>query len=291
MKDEINTTDVLHGKVEEMNIEVERMWKVLQAKEAVLEDVLCNINQLPKHPMNTVLIQNILKSKVKQFENSNLIGIKCYIIWSALFLENICIAIEVENDTNHTILPSCAAVCNCDLSDTTTVIFDDMLTTQHIPPESKRTLLVSFRKGLLLGKQIILVLDCDFVTISDSYSDLAILSFFPSSIHSKQTRVVNVLKFDEPLENFSLSEIDDLSLKEGLKFYQCLYTCHFSKVLNITPSYLRIILRNIGKFREVDFGNWQLFIGETDTIWNNFVIYTNSLFMEDVSSQCRLFSK
>ncbi|VIO92488.1 Uncharacterized protein BM_BM13004 [Brugia malayi] len=228
MKDEINTTDVLHGKVEEMNIEVERMWKVLQAKEAVLEDVLCNINQLPKHPMNTVLIQNILKSKVKQFENSNLIGIKCYIIWSALFLENICIAIEVENDTNHTILPSCAAVCNCDLSDTTTVIFDDMLTTQHIPPESKRTLLVSFRKGLLL---------------------------------------------------------------EGLKFYQCLYTCHFSKVLNITPSYLRIILRNIGKFREVDFGNWQLFIGETDTIWNNFAIYTNSLFMEDVSSQCRLFSK
>ncbi|EJD75271.1 hypothetical protein LOAG_17553 [Loa loa] len=253
MKDDVDVTDVLHAKVDQMNAEVEKMKQVLQAKEAVLEDVLCSINQLPRHPFNTVLIKNILKSEVKQPESSNLNGFKCCIIWSALFLENICIAIEVENDTHHAVLPSCAAICNCDLSDTITVIFDGLLTTQYIPAESKRTLLVSFRKGLLLSKEIILVLDCDFVTVSDSYSDLAIVSFFSSDIRSKQTRIVNILNFDEPLEKFSLSEMDDLSLKEGMKLYQCLYACHFSMPLNIAPSYLRILIRNIGKFREVDF--------------------------------------
>lgn len=57
MKDEISVEDVLHEKVEQMNAEVERMSKVLHAKEAVLEDVLCTINQLPKHPANTILIR------------------------------------------------------------------------------------------------------------------------------------------------------------------------------------------------------------------------------------------
>ncbi|VBB25976.1 unnamed protein product [Acanthocheilonema viteae] len=291
IKGEIDMTDALHEKVEQMNAEVERMSKVLQAKEAVLENVLCAINQLPIHPVNTILIRNILRSEVKQSENCNLSGFKCYVVWSALFLENICIAIKVENDTHHIVLPVCAAMCNCDMSDTTTVIFDDLLTTQYIPPESKRTLLVSFRKGLLLSKQVILVLDCDFVTVSNPYSDLDILSFLPSSIHSRQTQIINILDLDESLKKYSLSEIDDLSLKEGLKLYQCLYACHFSKLLSITSAYLRTVLRNIGKFREIDFGDWQLFIGETDTIWNNFIIYANSLFTEGLSSQCRLFSK
>uniref|UniRef100_A0A158Q6Z6 FCP1 homology domain-containing protein n=1 Tax=Elaeophora elaphi TaxID=1147741 RepID=A0A158Q6Z6_9BILA len=213
MKDEVGITDVLHEKVGHMDAEVERMRKVLQAKEAVLEDVLCTINQLPRHPDNTVLIRNILKSEVKQSQNSNLSDFKCHTAWSALFLENICIAIIVENGTHYTVLPSCAAVCNCDVSDTTTVIFDDLLTTEYIPPESKRTLLVSFRKGFLLNKQVILVLDCDFVAMSDSYSDLAILSFLPSSIHSRQTQIVNILDLDESLKKYSLSEMDDLSLK------------------------------------------------------------------------------
>ncbi|CAG9532861.1 unnamed protein product [Cercopithifilaria johnstoni] len=291
MKDKIGMTDMLHEKVRQMDAEVEKMSKVLQAKEAVLEDVLCAINQLPKHPVNTILIRNILKSEVKQLESCTLSDFKCYIIWSALLLENICIAIKVENDTQYTILPACAALCNCDLSDTTTVIFDDLLTNQYIPPQSKRTLLVSFRKGLLLSKQVILALDCDFVIVSNSCSDLAISSFLPSNIHSKQTRIMSILDLNEPLKKYSLSEIDDLSLKEGLKLYQCIYACHFSKLLNITSSYLRTVLRNIGKFREVDFGDWQLFIGETDTIWNDFIIYANSLLTEGVLSQCRLFSK
>ncbi|KAM3722758.1 Argininosuccinate lyase [Dirofilaria immitis] len=243
-----------------MDDEVERLRKVLQAKEAVLEDVLCSINQLPRHPFNTILIHNVLKSEVKQSGSTNLDDFKCCISWSALFLENICIAVEVENDTHNSILPSCAAVCNHDLSDTTTIIFDDLLTAQYIPPKN-------------------------------SYSDLAILSFFPSNIRSKQTRIVNVLDLDKPLQNFALSEMDNLSLKEGLKLYQCLYACHFSKLLSITPSHLRNILCNIGKFREVDFGVWQLFIGKADTIWSNFIIYKNALFMEGLSYQCRLFSK
>uniref|UniRef100_A0A8R1Y0J8 Uncharacterized protein n=1 Tax=Onchocerca volvulus TaxID=6282 RepID=A0A8R1Y0J8_ONCVO len=288
---ETDIPDVLHEKVKQMDAEVERLRKVLQAKEAILDDVLCSINQLPKHPLNTNLIQNILNLELEQSENINLNGFKCCIAWSALFLDNICIAIKVENDTHHSILPSCAAICNCDLSDTVTIIFDDLLTTQYISPKSNRTLLVSFRKGLLLSKQIILVLDCDFVTISDSCSDLAILSFLPSSIRNKQMRIVNVLDFDEPLKSFALSEMDDLSLKEGLELYQCLYACHFSKLLNITPSHLRNVLHNIGKFREVDFGAWQLFIGEPDTIWNTFIIYVNSIFTEGLSFQCRLFSR
>lgn len=244
-------------------------------------------------------------------------------------------------------------------------------------PESKRTLLVSFQKGLLLSKQIILLLDCDFVTVSNSYLDLAILSFLPSNVHNRQTRIIDILDLDEPLKKYSLSEMDDLSLKgffilvfiasfylnigffylwttnislaffiifetqkiknnlcirpskndlflqfwsyfhqinhyfldiwfiyhwclelfhsceisEGLKLYQCLYASYFSKLLAITPSYLRTVLSKIGRFREVDFGDWQLFIGETDTIWNNFIIYANSLFTKGLSSQCRLFSK
>ncbi|MCP9263457.1 hypothetical protein DINM_006723 [Dirofilaria immitis] len=261
MRNRIDVPNILNEKVKQMDDEVERLRK------------------------------NVLKSEVKQSGSTNLDDFKCCISWSALFLENICIAVEVENDTHNSILPSCAAVCNHDLSDTTTIIFDDLLTAQYIPPKSKRTLLVSFRKGLLLSKQIILVLDCDFITVSDSYSDLAILSFFPSNIRSKQTRIVNVLDLDKPLQNFALSEMDNLSLKEGLKLYQCLYACHFSKLLSITPSHLRNILCNIGKFREVDFGVWQLFIGKADTIWSNFIIYKNALFMEGLSYQCRLFSK
>lgn len=80
-------------------------------------------------------------------------------------------------------------------------------------------------------------------------------------------------------------------ISEGLKLYQCIYACHFSVLLNITPLHLRTVLRNIGKFREVDFGDWQLFIGETDTIWNDFIIYASSLCTEGLLSQCRLFSK
>lgn len=80
-------------------------------------------------------------------------------------------------------------------------------------PNSKRTLLVSFREGLILGKQIVLLLDCDFVTVKDSCSDLTILSFLPTNIHSRQTQTVNVINLDEPLQKFSLCELDDLSLK------------------------------------------------------------------------------
>lgn len=57
MKDEIGVTDVLNEKVGQMDAEVERMNKVLQAKEAVLENVICTINQLPKHPLDTILIR------------------------------------------------------------------------------------------------------------------------------------------------------------------------------------------------------------------------------------------
>lgn len=57
MKDGTGVMDVLNKKVEQMNAEIKRMREVLQAKEAVLDDVLCSINQLPRHPINTVLIQ------------------------------------------------------------------------------------------------------------------------------------------------------------------------------------------------------------------------------------------
>uniref|UniRef100_A0A915PMI4 Uncharacterized protein n=1 Tax=Setaria digitata TaxID=48799 RepID=A0A915PMI4_9BILA len=264
--------DELNQKVEEMNAEVTKLMKVLQAKEAVLED-------------------NVLKSEVKQRESVDFSGFKCHIAWSALFSDNICIAMEVQNDTHYAILPSCFAICKSDLSDTMTVIFDEVLTTQYISPGTRRMLLVSFRKGLLISGQVILILDCDIVTVSDSRLDLAISLFLPSSIHNKQTRIVKIFDIDKPLKTFAVSEIDDLSLKEGLKLYQCLYVSYFSVPLDVTPSHLRSILPNIGKFREVDFGDWQFFIGETNTVWNNFIIYTNSSFMENISSRCRLFSK
>lgn len=85
-------------------------------------------------------------------------------------------------------------------------------------PKSKRTLLVSFRKGLLLSRQIILVLDCEFVTVSDSCSNLDISSFLPSNIRNRQTWTVDILDFDEPLKMFALSEMDDFSLK-GFFFF------------------------------------------------------------------------
>lgn len=73
--------------------------------------------------------------------------------------------------------------------------------------------------------------------------------------------------------------------------YQCLYTSYFSELLDITPSRLRTILREIGKFVEADFGDWQLFVGETDTVWNDFMVYVNSSCMEGSSAQCRIFAK
>lgn len=57
MEGGISVTDILHEKVEQMNEEVKRLSQVLQAKEAVLEDVICAINQLPRHPNNTAVIR------------------------------------------------------------------------------------------------------------------------------------------------------------------------------------------------------------------------------------------
>lgn len=56
--------------------------------------------------MNAQLFQNVLKSEVKQFGNSNLNelnGVKCVVAWSVLFLENICVALHVENDTQYNV--------------------------------------------------------------------------------------------------------------------------------------------------------------------------------------------
>lgn len=46
----------LDNKVRDLEAAVQKLEKECEAKEAVLEDVLCSINQLPRHPRNTALI-------------------------------------------------------------------------------------------------------------------------------------------------------------------------------------------------------------------------------------------
>lgn len=281
---------VLNKKVEEMEAEVEKLEKVLQAKKAVLEDVLCSINLLPRHPRNAALIANVLHSRIKQPETL-LDGFNCHIIWTVLFLEYICVAIEIRNSTPKTILPSCAAFCSSDMSDTVTVIFDELKTSHSIPPMNKRKLVTSFQKGLLLSGQVNLVLDCEILDVSNSNIDLALLPLLPKTNRDKQTQIVKVFEINEPLKKFSLDKVDDLSLKEGMELYQCLYTCYFSELLDIAPSRVRSILRRIDKFVEADFGDWQLFIGAAETIWNDYIVFINSAFVEDSCALSRIFAK
>ncbi|VDM97653.1 unnamed protein product [Thelazia callipaeda] len=282
----------LSQKMKQMSGDVEKLWQVFRAKEAVLEDVLCSLNLLPRHPKSAALIENVLHSRLKPLVSKTVFdGFYCHIAWCAVFEDDVCIAVEVENDTQEIILPSCVVISKDEMTDTTTIIFDNFLTAQYILQKCKRTLLVSFQKGLLLNEQLALVLDCDIVNELNLCPDLAFLSFFQFDNIEKQTRFIRVLTIDKPIKKFDLSKLDDLPLKEGVKLYQCLCTSKFSKFLDIAPSHLRILLHSIGKFNEVDFGNWQLFIGEKDTIWSDYVLYANSLFIEGSPVQCRVFAK
>ncbi|VDN41385.1 unnamed protein product [Gongylonema pulchrum] len=123
---------VLDSKLTEMKESVKKLRDELNAKEAVLEEVLRSANRIPRHPCNTACIANVLNSRIKQADNV-LKGFHCETAWKILFQEHICLAVDVTNDTSQTVLPVSAAFCNRDVSDTVVVAFDGFKASQYIP--------------------------------------------------------------------------------------------------------------------------------------------------------------
>lgn len=87
----------------------------------------------------------------------------------------------------------------------------------YFRPKSKRRVVVSFEKGLLLNGQVTIVLDCEFVDASNTDIHLPLLPLLPSFSCSKQSRVVKVFDVDESLRKLCLARVDDLSLKGYLR--------------------------------------------------------------------------
>lgn len=80
-------------------------------------------------------------------------------------------------------------------------------------------------------------------------------------------------------------------ITEAEWLYQCLYVTYFSRHVDLIPSQALAALHRLGTFTDVDFGDWQLSVGEVGTRWQGISFYCTLSHLDSLPSGCRIFTR
>lgn len=283
----------LSDRVEELRSDIETLREELEGKDAVLMEAVAACSCLPPQPGNYSLIESILGFRMKE-DNAKQEKFQCRVHSTFLFDNFLCIAIEVDNLTAYKSIASGSFVCcsasSSGYSETTSVIFDGLNSVGSIGGNSKRRILATCPKGILLDQNLLFVIELRLIT-TDSPIGSKMLSALPAPSCNGNLRINFSFSVVNPVRPLISTSVLDLTVPEGILFYQTIYTCYASRASKYSASQLCTVLRSMRTFEAVDFGDWQIMIGEEGTLHEGLVCFCVSSQLDEVPPQCRIFTR
>uniref|UniRef100_A0A915AS22 Uncharacterized protein n=1 Tax=Parascaris univalens TaxID=6257 RepID=A0A915AS22_PARUN len=278
--------------LEEMRADLMVAEEQLRAKCALLEEAMSVIANIPPHPANNDFIPNVLGVRVKCAKDIHT-NVSCRFDSANLFDDWICVAISVHNESSLRCVVNCTFVCESQYTpmvESSTAIFDSLMVTDSVPGKSVRRVVSAFPSGVSIEGRVQLMIECKEVQDTDHCNlHPCLLTALPSDCKLE----VSLFSFfvPEDIRATNVGNILNFSIDEAEWLYQCLYVTHFSRHVDLMPSQALAALRRLGTFIDVDFGDWQLSVGEVGTRWQGISFYCSLSHLASLPSGCRIFTR
>uniref|UniRef100_A0A0M3HXY5 BTB domain-containing protein n=1 Tax=Ascaris lumbricoides TaxID=6252 RepID=A0A0M3HXY5_ASCLU len=153
-----------------------------------------------------------------------------------------------------------------------------------------RRVVSAFPSGISIDGRVQLIIECKEVQDADHCNlHPCLLTALPSDRELK----VSLFSFfvPEDIRAMNVANILNFNIDEAEWLYQCLYVTYFSRHVDLIPSQALAALHRLGTFTDVDFGDWQLSVGEVGTRWQGISFYCTLSHLDSLPSGCRIFTR
>uniref|UniRef100_A0A0N5AWW6 Uncharacterized protein n=1 Tax=Syphacia muris TaxID=451379 RepID=A0A0N5AWW6_9BILA len=257
-------------RINELEKDIEKLERRLKAKDA------------------TILGINLKKERFVADSN-----VQCSIHSMFTYDEFFYVITEITNISNHKLIASGLCISSSPkgtgYSETVVGIFDELKPVKFIESCSKRKLVISARKGILVEPKLILEIEFQLVS-TELPVDLPLIPNFPTLDVSGHMRDSFFFPIERPVEALLKGNITDISFEEGVLLYQGLCTSHDSRYLEFQSAQLNTVFLTLNTFNVIDFGDWMLAVGFSD-YEGLLAVCSNSNFFQPVRANCRIFAK